>query len=42
MIRQMPGNTAEVILVTPPGPVVGGQSLVVYDGAICIGGGVIG
>jgi len=42
MIRQMAGNTAEVILVSSPGPVVSGQSLVVYDKNICVGGGIIG
>lgn len=41
MIRQMPGNTAEVILVSSPGPVVSGQSFVVYDNNVCVGGGVI-
>lgn len=41
MIRQMAGNTAEVILISSPGPVVSGQSFVVYDKNICIGGGVI-
>jgi tRNA-specific 2-thiouridylase len=41
MIRQMPGNTAEVILVASPGPVVPGQSFVVYDKNVCVGGGVI-
>ncbi len=42
MIRQMAGNTAEVILVSSPGPTVSGQSLVVYDKNVCVGGGVIG
>ncbi|MBP7831800.1 MAG: hypothetical protein KA028_02160, partial [Candidatus Pacebacteria bacterium] len=41
MIRQMAGNTAEVILVSSPGPVVSGQSFVVYDKNVCVGGGVI-
>ena len=41
MIRKMPGNTAEVILVTSSGPVVPGQSFVVYDKNVCLGGGVI-
>ncbi|MEN9582113.1 MAG: hypothetical protein RL641_67 [Candidatus Parcubacteria bacterium] len=41
MVRQMAGNTAEVILVSSPGPVVGGQSLVVYDKNVCVGGGII-
>jgi tRNA-specific 2-thiouridylase len=41
MIRQMAGNTAEVILISSPGPVVSGQSFVVYDKNVCVGGGVI-
>ncbi len=41
MIRQMSGNTAEAILVSSPGPIISGQSLVVYDKNICVGGGII-
>jgi tRNA-specific 2-thiouridylase len=41
MVRQMTGNTAEIILVSSPGPMVPGQSFVVYDKNVCIGGGVI-
>lgn len=41
LIRQMTGNTAEIVLISNPGPVVAGQSLVIYDKNICIGGGII-
>ncbi len=41
MVRQMAGNTAEVKLATSPGPIVSGQSFVVYDKNVCVGGGVI-
>lgn len=41
MIKIFPNNTAEVTALSPQPFVPSGQSLVLYDGEVCLGGGVI-